>query len=140
MRKTILGTSLASTVIASLCAIGFLTETYDLLWFALGLPAIIYFHLEALKKQDAQQDFSLEISADQLISRGRDYEFTTPVNRVKQVIIQQNWRKETKSVVLKSGLLSAAKIEGLDDLDGLARNLASAIKQEKIPVSRFIHR
>lgn len=139
MRKIILRTSLASIVIASLCTIGFLTETYDHLWFPLGLPAILYFHLEALKKQDARRDFSLEISTDQLISRGRDYEFTTPVDRVKRVIIQRNWRRETKSVVLRSGLLNASKIEGLDDLDGFARSLASAIKQEKISVSRFIH-
>lgn len=139
MRKFILGASLASILILFFCSVGVLTERYDFLWIGLGLPFLIYCYFSELRSQIRQREFSLELSGDVMISKGRGFELKSPVDRIKKVVLQKSWSGKNKSVILKHGFLRYSKIDGLERLDDLASDIAKAISQERVTVSRVFH-
>lgn len=139
IRKFIFGASLASVLILAFCAVGVLSERYDFLWLGLGLPFLIHCYFIELRSQVRQRAFSLELSGDVIISKGSGFELKSPVNGIKKVVLQKSWGGKTKSIILKHGSLRHSKIDGLERLDDLANDIAKAINQEEVPVSRLFH-
>lgn len=140
MRRFLLGTAFFACVIIAFCAVGLVTGRYDFLWLGAGLFLLIYFYIEEKRKHERLREFSLEIKDGHLISRGKEYELKSPIILVKRVIVQRGWSGNTKSVVLKFGVFAMSKIEGLDNLDEIANELASAIGQGKPAVAWLVHR
>lgn len=131
---------LISVLVVFFCLAALLAgKYYFLLLIGLWFFYLRHLYREGQRDQAVTRKFSLEVVGDQLISRGEGFEHKRSVKPIKKVILQKSWFGKTRSIVLRFGFFEFSVIKNLENLDGLAREIADAIHQEKIPVARFFH-